>query len=205
MISLVKNYSWAVLLLAATVPALAQESSLSKKSAAAVEKLLRTPAAVGKSLANLADATKGALEEANGAGQAAGVPAVVAAPPEVKTQSQEGQRFSPGNRRDPFRPFNLDVRPSARQRENLAPLERYELGQLKLVGVVWDKNEPKAMIEDSAGLGYVVKVGTPIGVNDGKVKAIKPNGIVIGEFYIDLYGTKKMRDVELRLSAEKLE
>ena len=108
-------------------------------------------------------------------------------------------------KRDPFRPFTLNVRSSTRRRENLEPLERFELGQLKLVAIIWDVKEAKAMVEDSVGLGYVVKVGTPIGVNDGKVKTIKPNGVTIEEFFVDLYGARKQRDVEMRLSVERRE
>ncbi|HTN69479.1 MAG TPA: pilus assembly protein PilP [Methylomirabilota bacterium] len=110
--------------------------------------------------------------------------------------------FTPG-RRDPFRPFTLNVRSSpARRRDNLSPLERYELGQLKLVAVIWDVREPSAMVEDAGGLGYRVKVGTPIGLNDGKIKSIQRDGIVVEEFYLDLYGAKKKREVNLRLSVE---
>ena len=109
-------------------------------------------------------------------------------------------------KRDPFRPFTLNARGnSARRRENVSPLERYELGQLKLVGVIWDVKEPNAMVEDASGLGYRIKVGTPIGSNEGKVKAILQDGIVVEEYQIDLYGAKTKRDVKVRLSPEKAE
>jgi type IV pilus assembly protein PilP len=115
-------------------------------------------------------------------------------------------RISTPGKRDPFRPFTLNVRSgSARRRENLSPLERYELGQLKLVGVIWDVKEPNAMVEDARGLGYRVKVGTPIGSNDGKVKTILQDGIVVEEFQVDLYGAKNKREVKIRLSPEKAE
>jgi type IV pilus assembly protein PilP len=115
-------------------------------------------------------------------------------------------RISAPNKRDPFRPFTLNVRSgSARRRENLSPLERYELGQLKLVGVIWDVKEPNAMVEDAGGLGYRVKVGTPIGSNEGKVKTILQDGIVVEEFQVDLYGAKNKREVKIRLSPEKAE
>ena len=55
------------------------------------------------------------------------------------------------------------------------------------------------------GLGYIVKVGTPIGANDGKVRAIKPNEIIIEETYVDLSGVKKKREVNIKLSVEKAE
>jgi Tfp pilus assembly protein PilP len=61
------------------------------------------------------------------------------------------------------------------------------------------------MIEDSAGLGYVVKVGTPIGPNDGKVKAIKPDQIIVEETYLDLFGGKKRREVNIKLSVGRAE
>src|SRR5512139_565949 len=77
--------------------------------------------------------------------------------------------------RDPFRPATLQKKVVARPRENLSPLERFELNQLKIVGIVWDMKEPRAMVEDSTGLGYTIKVGAPIGANDGVVKAIYRN------------------------------
>jgi Tfp pilus assembly protein PilP len=55
------------------------------------------------------------------------------------------------------------------------------------------------MIEDNAGLGYVIKVGTPIGANDGKVKAIHRNEVVVEEFYSDDYGARKKREVGMKL------
>jgi type IV pilus assembly protein PilP len=108
-------------------------------------------------------------------------------------------------RRDPFRPITLNLRTTVRRRENLSPLERFELGQLKLVGIIWNIKNPTALVEDTTGLGYTVKVGTPIGSNDGKVKAINPDALMIEEDYIDLYGAKKKREVSMRLAAERAE
>lgn len=142
--------------------------------------------------------TQATVEKSSGAPSAAGK-----ASPEPGGAAEA--RAGPAVKRDPFRPFTLNVRAATRRRENIAPLERFELGQLKLVAIIWDIKEPKAMVEDSAGLGYVVKVGTPIGVNDGKVKTINPNGLIVEEFVVDLYGAKKKQDVEMRFSVEKSE
>ena len=201
-----KKYPWIVSLLLA-IPLSAQEKVPTPpyKTKQATEELLRSPATVGKSPEDLSGTTKTKLEGKSDESQSTKTPVNSSAASEGGPQSTEAVRFSPGARRDPFRPFNLNVRPSARRRENLAPLERYEIGQLKLVGVIWDIKEPKAMVEDSTGLGYVVHIGTPIGVNDGKIKAIKPNELIIEEFYVDLYGAKKKRDVDMRLSVEKSE
>jgi len=104
--------------------------------------------------------------------------------------------------RDPFRPATLRKKVATRPRENLSPLERFELNQLKIVGIVWDMKEPRAMVEDSAGLGYTIKVGAPIGANDGVVKAIRRNEIIVEEFYHDVYGARKKREISMKLFTE---
>jgi len=122
--------------------------------------------------------------------------------PAKKPEQPESARYAPAGKRDPFRSLALKAKVSPRQRENLSPLERYELGQLKLVGIVWDVQEPKAVVEDGAGLGYIVKVGTPIGPNNGKITAIKPTEVVIEEIYIDFYGARKSQEITMRLPVE---
>jgi Tfp pilus assembly protein PilP len=170
----------------------------------AVDKLGKAPATIGKSLQDLTGAAKEKLRETFGtatkAESKAGPvdlhlpkksPAAPAAPVELKESD-----------RDPFRPMTLRSKVARPTRENLSPLERNELSQLKLVAIIWDIKEPRAMVEDGAGLGYVVKVGTPIGSNDGKVKAIHRNEVVVEEFAFDDYGASKKRDVSIKLLTE---
>jgi Tfp pilus assembly protein PilP len=184
----------------------AQESvrTPSEKTKDAVDKFNNAPATIGKTLQGLRDAAKNKLQETLGAkakSDAKGervdlelpqkAPQTVPAAPAVKDSM-----------RDPFRPLTLRTKVTNRARENLSPLERLDLAQLKLVGIVWDIKEPRAMVEDSAGLGYVVKVGTLIGSNDGKVKAIHRNQIVVEEFANDIYGIRKKHDVSMGLATE---
>jgi type IV pilus assembly protein PilP len=177
----------------------------SQKTKEAVDALLRTPSAVGKSLQDLSNAAKAKLQDAVAETKSKKTNSETQTPAEQKSDAQSPGNFSTVGKRDPFRPFTLNTRTNSRPRENLSPLERYDLGQLRLVGVVWHVKEPSAMVEDSVGLGYIVKVGTPIGANDGKVKAIKPNEIIIEESYVDLFGAKKRREVNIKLSVEKAE
>ncbi len=171
----------------------------------AVNKLGKAPATIGKSLQDLTDAAKEKLKEAFG-GKANSE--TKAAPVDLNVPEKNPQLPAPpaslnGSDRDPFRPMTLGTKvDSGRKRENLSPLERFELSQLKLVGIVWDTKDPRAMIEDTAALGYVVKVGTPIGNSDGKVKAIHRNEVVVEEFYSDEYGARKKREVPMKLSTE---
>jgi len=86
--------------------------------------------------------------------------------------------------------------------EARTPLQRYDLGQLRLVAVIYDAQSPRAVVEDDAGLGYIVRVGTPIGPNEGKIKQIKPAEVVIEENFIDFYGARKNREVSMRIVSE---
>jgi type IV pilus assembly protein PilP len=177
----------------------------SQKTKEAVDKLLRAPSAVGKSLQDLSNAAKAKLQDAVAETKSTKANSDGPAPAEQRSDPQSPGNFSTVGKRDPFRPFTLNTRTNSRPRENLSPLERYDLGQLRLVGVVWHVREPSAMVEDSVGLGYIVKVGTPIGANEGKVRAIKPNEIIIEETYVDLFGAKKKREVNIKLAVEKAE
>ena len=170
----------------------------------AVNKLGKAPNTIGKSLQDLTDAAKEKLRQSFGTSsktESKASPADLNVPkksPETPT-APVGLN---GSNRDPFRPTTIRTKVSRPMRENLSPLERYEMSQLKLVGIVWDIREPRAMVEDSAGLGYVVKVGTPIGSNDGKVKAILRNEVVVEELYFDDYGARKKREAVMKLATE---
>lgn len=172
-----------------------------------------TPATAGKALETqktIAAASKTKTEKSDGkadklsAAPTSVEPAAAAGDRENKSGLTDGVQIAPMGRRDPFRPITLNVRAaSTRRRENLSPLERFEIGQLKLVGIVWNVKGPTALVEDSSGLGYSVKVGTPIGANDGKVKEIRREGLIVEEFFVDLYGAKKRREVPMPLPVEQ--
>jgi hypothetical protein len=114
-----------------------------------------------------------------------------AAPPLVPT---------PGPR-DPFRPFNLALRPKPVETPR-TPLEQYDVGALKLVAVIYDTQNPKAMVEDDTGLGYTISQGMKIGNQGGVVKTIEPDRVVVEEEFVDFYGEKKKSEIVLRLKPE---
>ncbi len=59
--------------------------------------------------------------------------------------------------------------------------------------------QPKALIEDSGGLGYIVEAGTLIGSNGGVIKLIEPRRIVVEEYKTDFYGKRQIQQRELKL------
>ena len=177
----------------------------SQKTKEAVDQLKNAPANAGAGLGALKDAAKAKLGALGNQISAKGPEAAKEDPytlPDVPAEESEIEPAPIAVQRDPFRPFVLEVRTKKRDRDNLSPLERYELHNLKLVGIIWDIPEPRAMVEDTAGLGYVVTIGTPIGRNGGKVKLIEPKEVVVEESFLDFYGTKKTREVKLKLVTE---
>lgn len=105
-------------------------------------------------------------------------------------------------RRDPFRPFTLSLRPDVDEGAVLSPLQRYELPQLRLAGVVLAMQPPRAMLQDNSGMGFIVTPGTPIGRRHGVVKAIEPGRIVVEEQVLDYYGNQQPHEVVIEMPRE---
>ena len=118
---------------------------------------------------------------------------------EADAEAQARSPYDPTEHRDPFRPPRLNGTAQAR-----TPLETYQLGQLKLVGVVAQPfaGGYRAMVEDSAGLGYIITTGTPIGSSGGVVRSIEPRRVVIEESARDFYGDVKSKEVVMELPQE---
>lgn len=106
--------------------------------------------------------------------------------------------YDPSGRRDPFEAFGRSgtvvVDPAAptpsvptpavlipQNTGVLSALERYDLGELRLVGVMWDIRNPKAMVRDPIGKLHVVRKDTRIGRNNGFVAAVREGELVIVE------------------------
>jgi len=120
--------------------------------------------------------------------------------------SEPSYVYNSANKRDPFLP-TLGVSPSEQlcAEEPQTPLQSYELGQLKLVGIIWNLEEPRALVEDGAGRGYIVTHGTPVGSDCGIVKRIEHGQVVIEEDYYDFYGDRRTREVVMELAASSEE
>lgn len=118
-------------------------------------------------------------------------------------QDRDEYSYDPSGKRDPFRPLFLLRRPAAQSVEPLTPLQRYEIGQLRLVGVVFDLAPPRAMVEDSSGLGFIVTPGTAIGPNGGVVTAIRPRQVVVEEWQTDVIGQRHKKEFVLELPADE--
>ncbi len=74
-----------------------------------------------------------------------------------------------------------DFEPPPEPQRPLTPLQKMNLGEIEggLKAIAWGELGRRALIEDSAGKGYIVAVGTPAGEKDGVVTDIFNDHIVI--------------------------
>ncbi len=117
--------------------------------------------------------------------------------------------YIPEGKIDPFAPiFQQSAQESApaatskKKREKRAPqtpLERISLDQLSLVGIIRMSNGNKAIVQEASGKGYVVKGGTYIGTNAGRVIGIEKDRVVVQEEVENLLGDTVTRKQELTL------
>ncbi len=106
--------------------------------------------------------------------------------------------YDPRGKRDPFRSFQFMDADDDGGRE-FGPLEDFELEQLELSAVIWDANNPRALILDPGGRAYIVREGSQIGKNSGQVIHIGDNLVLVKETYENLAGERTTKDVELRI------
>jgi type IV pilus assembly protein PilP len=95
---------------------------------------------------------------------------------------------------DPFRPFiETDLALKKKREEELkkkpgmkiqpiSPLQKAEIGQFRLVGIIGDEKGCMAIVEDGvAKKFYPLYVGTHIGLKGGQVASILPDRVIVEE------------------------
>ncbi|MBL7661845.1 pilus assembly protein PilP [bacterium] len=113
------------------------------------------------------------------------------------TMELEDFVYDPTGKRDPFEPFDFSRR---LDEEGKTPLERYELGQLRLTAVLGDTGgSPRAIVEDESGRGYTVGTGAKIGKSGGTIVSIEKDRIKILETKVDFAGQETQNIKEMKL------
>ncbi len=112
--------------------------------------------------------------------------------------------YNPYGKIDPFEPLFKEQTVIAavkkrKKRIPQTPLEKISLSQLKLVGIIRASSGNKALVEESSGKGFVIKKGTYIGLNSGKVIKIQKDNVIIEEEFENVLGNLVIRQRELKL------
>lgn len=113
-------------------------------------------------------------------------------------------RYDPTGKIDPFEPLFKEQKvvvkkKKKKKRKPQTPLEKVDISQLKLVGIILAESGNRALVEESSGKGYVIKKGTYIGINSGKVVEIMKEKVVVEEEVDDVFGKTKLRKREMKL------
>jgi type IV pilus assembly protein PilP len=108
--------------------------------------------------------------------------------------------YDPTDKVDPFKSY-IKRQITLDNTAESSPLERFDLSQLTVMGIIWGVDEPRALVRDPTGKGYIVRTGTPIGKNKGRILRIEDNKVVVKETYLDHLDRATTKEVELELYA----
>jgi len=102
--------------------------------------------------------------------------------------------YDPTGKTDPFKSF-IATREEKEKERTKTYLETLELSQLNVVVIVISSRNRWAMVQDSKGVGHVIKEGTLIGMNSGVVYKIDQGEVIIREEYKDYRGQTQYREI----------
>lgn len=122
----------------------------------------------------------------------------------------EQHLYSRKGRIDPFAPFLHKPEPritgggqvKLSGRVPMTPLERIAIGQLTLTAVIQLSHRNIALVQEASGKGYVVKLGTYMGENGGRVSMIGKYSVVIEEKSKNIFGKTETKKIELKLKKQ---
>ena len=117
-------------------------------------------------------------------------------------EEEDAYSYNPNGKRDPFRSF-FAIASSSSAIDNIprTPLQKYDISEYKLTGIIWGIDRPRALVEDPEGIGHVMELGTYIGKHWGKVKAIEEGEVTVVEEY-ETQGEKEIVPVPYKLRLE---
>jgi Tfp pilus assembly protein PilP len=117
---------------------------------------------------------------------------------EVRPVVPDEYKYDAKGRRDPF--LSLVVpKQTALKKKGASPFESYDLDEIQLMAIAWDKNKYFALIKLPDKKTYTITEGMILGLEGGKVEKITQDRVVIREYIKDYKGEIKERDSILKL------
>lgn len=85
-------------------------------------------------------------------------------------------------RRDPFKPYVEMKAPEEGDMQGpLLPLQRYNIEEIILTGIIWDVKNPKALFIDPSKQTHILGRDDRIGKNNGYIAVIREGEVVVVE------------------------
>ena len=120
-------------------------------------------------------------------------------PKALRETQQKKQKYYIGiGKRDPFRSYlaNLnqddDKTDENRGGRIKAATEKFRLEQYRLTALITGTSRPHAMVEDPNGSGHILRIGSRLGKNGGRVTRITGQGVTV-TLETSVSGNKKVR------------
>lgn len=117
---------------------------------------------------------------------------------------ESAYKYQQEGRRDPFEPFRR-VRAAmvgaagSTQVSDLSALERWEIDKIKIIAVLWDTQNPRAVVMTPDAATHTVAKGTKIGRNFGVIKDIREGEIIVAEkIFVDGKSKTEIQVIELK-------
>ena len=116
--------------------------------------------------------------------------------------------YNPEGKIDPFLPLfrekprtggNILI-PFDTGRIKSTALEKIDLSQLTLTGIILAARGNMGLVQEASGKGYVIAKGTYIGTRGGKVTRIQKGKVIVEEKMKDVYGNILIAKQELKLN-----
>ncbi|PIT99982.1 MAG: hypothetical protein COT74_06425 [Bdellovibrionales bacterium CG10_big_fil_rev_8_21_14_0_10_45_34] len=92
--------------------------------------------------------------------------------------------YDPEGKRDPFSVYNpIGIAGSTGTSAfgPVFPLQRFDLDQLHVTGIIWNVKSPRALVVDPQSKSYTLRMNDMVGRNNGRVVAIREGEVVVME------------------------
>lgn len=109
--------------------------------------------------------------------------------------------YNPVGKRNPFEVYIPEIVQDANIPRS--PLERYQLDELTLSGIIWGIADPRALIKAPDGYSYVVRADSRIGTKRGRVSKVTRTRIYVEEEYRDPTGKVVVKETEFQIRKYK--
>jgi len=133
---------------------------------------------------------------------AAKKPVVQKVKPAAPSEEEQKTGYEVQGTRDPFQAYEIIKLDDYSRMGTDEILQNVTLGQIALTGVILG-NDPKALVQDASGTGYIIKEGMHVGENSGIVTKINKDGVTIKQHFKDYMGKVNTREVVLTLKKEE--
>ena len=114
-------------------------------------------------------------------------------------QRRSNYRYSAVGKKDPFRNYFGDMASLNKEKKIVSELQNFDVTDVRLSAIIYGITDPKAVVIAPDGKSYIVKNGSFIGKNWGKISRILPDKLEIVETYKDPLGRKIINKLYLEL------